>query len=89
MKVSVTRSGGFAGLTQTWSCDVDERDDEWNSVLAELPWDDRPRNSSGHDRYVYRIGVSRRRITLPEQRVDGPWRELVEKVRASADNPQR
>jgi hypothetical protein len=81
MKVTVTRSGGFAGLTQTWS--VDASPAEWRSLLDSLPWDRRPTVASV-DRYVYRIRVSRRQITLPEERVEGPWRELVERVRAAA-----
>ena len=81
MKVTVTRSGGFAGLTQTWS--VDASPEEWKTLLDSLPWDRRPAAASV-DRYVYRIRVSRRQITLPEERVEGPWRELVERVRSAA-----
>ncbi|CAN5170200.1 hypothetical protein BH11ACT2_BH11ACT2_05090 [soil metagenome] len=74
MKVRVSRSGGFAGLTRTWEAEIDD------SLLQSLPWDRRPRASASADRYVYVIRISRRRITLPEQYLDGPWRELVDRV---------
>ena len=88
MKISVSRSGGLAGLTRTWSVVVDEQPDrdEWMSLVSSLPWGSRPREHPQPDRYVYVIRASRRRITLPEQRVEGPWRELVDRVRAAADD---
>jgi hypothetical protein len=79
MKVTVTRSGGFAGLTQHWSADLEP------SLLATLPWDNRPRAAPQPDRFVYVIRVSRRRITLPESRLEGAWRELVERVQKETD----
>ena len=83
MKISVTRSGGFAGLRHTWVVLVDEQPDpeEWMSLLATLPWNERPRLPPTPDRYVYLIRASRRRITLPEQALEGPWRDLVDRVR--------
>jgi len=86
MKISVTRSGGIAGLSRTWTITVDDQPDrdDWMSLVATLPWNDRPRSAPQPDRYVYLIRCSRRRISLPEQRLDGPWRELVERVRERA-----
>lgn len=86
MKISVTRSGGFAGLSHTWSVIIDEQPDadEWMSLLSTLPWNDRPRQPPAPDRYTYVIRASRRRITLPERAVEGPWRDLVERVRDRA-----
>lgn len=98
MKITVIRSGGFAGLRRTWVVRVEEQDDPdaWRGLIDELPWDDRPRVPPQPDRYVYLIRVSRRRITLPEQRLQGPWRELVDRVctaaqpaNESADGGQR
>ena len=87
MKVSVKRSGGFAGLTREWAVDVDEQPDadEWMSLLSSLPWDARPRRSPEPDRYIYVVRVSRRRVTIPEAQLAGPWRDLVERVRQAAD----
>lgn len=91
MKISVVRSGGFAGLSLTWAVQVDEQSDpqSWTSLIEDLPWHTSRHQAPAHpDRYVYRIRVSRRRITLAEQEVTGPWRELVEKVREAA-RPER
>jgi hypothetical protein len=79
VKVTVTRSGGFAGLTRRWSTELDEE-----GLIDALPWDQRPRRAPEPDRFVYVIRVSRRRIRLPESQLDGPWRELVERVQKAA-----
>lgn len=86
MKISVTRTGGIAGLSRTWTITVDDQPDkdDWMSLIANLPWNDRQRATPQPDRYVYLIRCSRRRIALPEQRLQGPWRELVERVRDRA-----
>jgi hypothetical protein len=87
VKISVVRSGGFAGLSRQWVVIVDQRDDrdDWLRLVHDLPWRDRPHVPPQPDRFVYRIRVSRRQITLAEQQLSGPWRELVERVRAAAD----
>jgi hypothetical protein len=66
---------------------VDHRDDrdEWLRLVHELPWPDHPRVAPQPDRFVYRIRVSRRQITLAEQQLAGPWRELVDRVRDAAE----
>lgn len=82
MKITVIRSGGFAGLSRTWIVQVEQQDDPgaWLGLVDQLPWEDRVPVPPQPDRFIYRIRVSRRRITLPEQRVTGPWRELVDRV---------
>ena len=87
MKISVSRTGGLAGLTRTWTVLVDDQpdQDEWMSLLSSLPWGSRHRELPQPDRYIYVIRYSRHRITLPEQRLEGPWRELVDRVRAVAE----
>jgi hypothetical protein len=82
MKVTVTRSGGIAGLRRTWAVVTDEQPDSaaWQELIRRLPWDDRPRSAPQPDRYVYEIRCPPRRVTLPEQQLTGPWRELVDRV---------
>jgi hypothetical protein len=91
MKVSVTRSGGFAGLSRTWAVTVDEQPDAdaWNNLLNQLPWNERTTTAPQPDRFVYEIRYSRRRVTLPEQQLTGPWRELVDRVRQAESGQSR
>lgn len=86
MKITVVRSGGFAGLSRTWEVRVEEQQDadSWFGLIEELPWNDQRLVPPQPDRYVYRIRVSRRQIVLPEQQLTGPWRALVEKVKETA-----
>lgn len=102
MKVTVTRSGGFAGLARSWHVFVEKEPDEesWILLLRRLPWDDVPQEPPQPDRYLYRINceprqtaqdvadarrepviVEPREAVIPEQRLTGPWRELVDRVR--------
>jgi hypothetical protein len=74
VKVRVSRSGGFAGVTREWEADVDD------GLVDNLPWDAAPFSSGSPDRFVYVIYVSHRQITLPEKELTGPWRELVDRV---------
>jgi hypothetical protein len=85
MKITVVRSGGLAGLSRTWAVRLEDQPDidQWEALIDELPWDERPPAAPQPDRFVYRIRVSRRQIVLPEQRLQGPWRELVDRVRHS------
>jgi hypothetical protein len=105
MKVTVTRSGGFAGLARRWQVFVEREPDEesWILLLRQLPWDDVPDEPAEPDRYQYRINCEPRKtaeddrlqtlqrqeaviaepreVVIPEQRLTGPWRELVDRVR--------
>jgi hypothetical protein len=74
VKVRVSRSGGFAGVTREWEADVDD------GLVQDLPWNDRPATSDAPDRFVWVIRVSERSITLAEKQLTGPWRELVDRV---------
>lgn len=82
MIVTVIRSGGFAGLSRVWSVRVEEQPDEeeWRELIDRLPWDRATAAPDEPDRYVYRVRCARRETVIPERRLDGPWRELVEKV---------
>lgn len=87
MKITVVRSGGFAGISRTWQVSLVSAAelDAWDPLLRELPWNQRLPAPPAPDRFVYRIRVSRRRIILTEQQLDGPWRELVRRVQDAAD----
>jgi hypothetical protein len=86
VKITVVRSGGFAGLTSNWEVVVDDQDDRdsWIALIESLPWQSTPRARPHPDGYSYRISCSRHRITLPEQQLTGTWRELVDRVQQAA-----
>jgi hypothetical protein len=89
--ITVSRSGGVAGATRRWHVDVESDVTEWRAVVDACPWsqvddvdaDGRP------DRFIYVIVADSRRATLPESRVTGPWRELIDRVRQQADSPEK
>jgi hypothetical protein len=84
MKVVVSRSGGIAGIRITWEVQVDEQPDapQWVDFLQQLPWDDVDTDEPKPDRYVYRIRCAPHEVVLAEPQVAGPWRELVDRVKA-------
>lgn len=86
MKVTVARSGGIAGLTRRWEVAIDDRDDResWIELIGSLPWQDAPRGQRQPDRFSYRIRCSGHQVTLTEQHLTGPWRELVERVQSAS-----
>ena len=86
MKIVVVRSGGILGTPRRWEVTVDDQEDpqSWRMLVEELPWDGHPRTAPAPDRYVYRIRCARRQVTLAEQEVVGPWRELVDRVQDAA-----
>ena len=88
MKITVVRSGGFAGLTRSWVIIIDQRDEAWTGLLDDLPWRQVTPSAPQPDRYVYRIRVSRRQVVLPEQEVSGAWRTLVDRVVTQAGGEQ-
>ncbi|NQX12935.1 hypothetical protein HQQ80_14980 [Microbacteriaceae bacterium VKM Ac-2855] len=84
MDVIVSRSGGFAGLRRTWTVELDQQPDEsaWQSLIEQLPWSAAPAETSAKpDRFVYEIRVSTHHVRLSETQLDGPWRELVDRVK--------
>jgi hypothetical protein len=91
MKVQVTRSGGFAGMSRGWQADVDDQPDkaDWLILIDDLPWDDVPPQPSEPDRYTWIIRIAPRdpeddaehEAKLPERALTGGWRELVDRVR--------
>jgi hypothetical protein len=83
MKVTVTRSGGIAGLTRRWEVVVDDQPDPqtWLVLIDRLPWSEAVPVAPQPDRYVYRIRCEPREAVLAEQQLTGPWQELVDRVR--------
>ncbi len=87
MRIEISRSGGFAGMTRTWSLEVSpaEAEERWLPLAgqaAEDDGEDRPqREQAERDRYVYRIVIGYQEVTLPESRLDEPWKELIDRAR--------
>lgn len=90
--VTVVRTGGFAGLRREWRAEPDEEDvPHWFALIDDCPWDDAgPFPPSGADRFVWRVravcdterGRSERDAELPDERVRGAWRTLIDEVRS-------
>ena len=99
MNITVVRSGGFAGLRRTWRVVVNDESsdavDEWLHIVDACPWSDAvDLDGDGvPDRFVFVVTVdalpdesasaSHLHATLPESRVVGPWRQLIDRVQAS------
>jgi hypothetical protein len=87
VRISVTRSGGVAGLRRSWRVESGERG-AWPELVEACPWGDRP-SGDGADRFVWLIEVAspapERAVELPETAVQGPWRDLVDRVREEGE----
>lgn len=85
MIITVIRSGGFAGISRQWSVRVDEQPDEeqWRELIDRIPWDGTAAAPDEPDRYIYRVRCAPHEAVIPERRLEGPWRELVEKVQVA------
>ena len=87
MRIEISRSGGFAGMTRTWSLEVSpaEAEERWLPLAdraAEAPQEEESRRDRDQrDRYVYHIVIGYQEVTLPESRLDEPWKELIERAR--------
>jgi hypothetical protein len=89
--VTVTRTGGIAGLKRTWRAQPADADaPRWIALLEECPWDAadpaRPITPNGADRYMWhvdaRCGEDEREAALADPEVQGPWRDLIDAVRS-------
>ena len=94
--VTVTRTGGFAGLRRTWHAQADTAEaPQWIALIDGCPWDaaapTRPILPTGADRFVWhvdaRCGDAERAAALADPEVQGPWRELIDAVRSAAPTP--
>jgi hypothetical protein len=112
LRITVTRSGGVAGLSPRWTVEAEEEPDvaEWLALVDSCPWeDDAAADDEAADRFVYTIRVlvqppgppgdqppategrpiveaEERGARIPEKKLDGPWRTLVDRVK---DTSQR
>lgn len=83
--VTVTRTGGVAGIRRRWSAEPPEREAaRWITLIEECPWGVVV-TTAGADRFVWQIhaicGPEEREALLGDQQVDGPWRDLIDEVR--------
>ncbi len=92
LKITVERSGGFAGIKRIWTAEAATPDEveRWQPVVEACPWDSVParnqRSKGGQpDRFTYNIRAGQHRATVPEQALTGPWRALVELTREAAE----
>ena len=86
LSIVVARSGGFAGIRREWR--LDARGEDWQSLVDACPWGTHTVDETSRDRFVWRIevrmGRRRRTARVPDRDLDGPWRELVERVRSES-----
>lgn len=90
LAILVARSGGIAGMTRRWRVAPPARDTErWVVLVERCPWDDDLGSGSGADRFVWRIEAriraERHQQVVPDEHLSGPWRDLVDAVRAAAE----
>lgn len=85
MRISVTRSGGFAGITRQAVVDTEGRPDAgtWKELVDRADLTDRGRPTGQPDRFVYRIDVDDRTAHVGEADLDEATRALIDSVFAS------
>jgi hypothetical protein len=99
MRIVVTRSGGFGGLTRTWSLEVSrtEAEQRWLPLAeaeADAEADTRGeagadvRPSAQRDRFTYSITVGYTEVQFPESELHDPWKELIDRARAATSARQ-
>lgn len=87
--IAVVRTGGIAGIRRQWQVEPEPAEaSDWINMVDECPWDDEADADRGADRFVWLIRVrtpaERRERELPDSQLDGPWRALVDAVRAAS-----
>jgi hypothetical protein len=93
LRITVARSGGFGGLSPTWTVTASEESDvdSWLSLVESCPWDAAEPDDGEPDRFVYTIRVLQpeaaapRDARVPEREV-GPWRDLIDRVKEASKN---
>lgn len=92
--VVVVQSGGIAGFRREWRVEPPaDAIEHWIALIDGCPWDDPTDAADGADRYRWVIRARRddaeREAELGEAQVTGPWRALIDEVRAIAPRPVR
>lgn len=87
--IAVARTGGIAGIRRRWRVEAPrEEAGDWIALIDSCPWDAPAADGIGADRFVWSIRVrtpsERHAQELPDAALDGPWRELVDAVRAAS-----
>lgn len=87
MHIDVRRSGGFAGTTRRWRVDTDTCGDPdgWSALLGTLPDAAPTAGPQVPDDFTWTITVEQTTVTIPGRHLDGPWAELVARVRSEGD----
>ncbi|KZE88968.1 hypothetical protein AVP41_01759 [Microbacterium sp. TNHR37B] len=92
VSIAVERTGGIAGLVRRWTVDgTRDQDDRWAALVAACPWPDAGSATSGiavgADRFCWSLTAMQdgdtRHVELSESELEGPWRTLVDAVRAA------
>ena len=86
--ITVARTGGFAGLRREWTIEVAAPHDaeHWRPIVEACPWDATDGRADGTaDGFVYDLRVADHQAVVAERELDGPWRQLVDEVRRSAE----
>jgi|tagenome__1003787_1003787.scaffolds.fasta_scaffold11638909_1 hypothetical protein len=73
IEVTVTRSGGFAGITRRWTVTLAEG--EWDELTTRGT--ESREDSVSRDRFVYALADGSRTVRIPESRLDGRLRGLL------------
>ena len=94
MRITVSRSGGFAGMTRRGQVDVDAATDPawWRSAAAgAVPLPD-PEDGAGpgavRDGFTWTIELGDQRAVLPDSAVRGPLREIAERTLTEGEPPR-
>lgn len=84
MRITVTRTGGVAGIRRHAEVDTATRDDAeaWHRLVRAADLDHAPEQRPAADRFVYRVRVDERETTVGEADLTGPLRDLVDSVLA-------
>ena len=81
MKVTVVRSGGFAGIERRGEADT-ASDPVLCGLVSRINLDAVPRPGRVPDQFLYEIDVDGHTVVIGESRLTGPLRELVHHVLA-------
>ncbi|WP_426185881.1 protealysin inhibitor emfourin [Microbacterium sp. TWP3-1-2b2] len=86
--IIVVRSGGISGMSRRWKVEpARDQASHWIALIERCPWTDPGPSQQGADRYVWSIRArtpeAKHEREVPEAALDGPWRELVDAVRAA------